>query len=136
MNNTNKKMNVFSRVYKRASKSPFFDHGTVLWLACFINKTEDEITLNYDRYIYLHRATNGSICGISVSKKLLEDNPDFEDMQYMEGTLMYAFLLLHIEEICAFCEHFRDEFIELFLIPPLDYFSVAEKYWLQKISDA
>jgi hypothetical protein len=71
-----------------------------------------------------------------VSKQILAENPEFEDLRYMEGIPMYGFLLLHVEEICAFCELFRDEFIDIFLIPPLDYFSIAEEYWLKKISDA
>lgn len=135
MSNKTDKKNLFTRVYKRASKSPFDDHGTILWLACITNDNEDGLNLTYERYIYLHREVNGAICGISVSKQILAENPEFEDMRYLEGIPMYAFLLLHVEEICAFCEVFRDEFIDVFLIPPLDYFAAAEKYWLDIISD-
>lgn len=130
------KVHVFSRVYKRVSKSPYEDHSTTLWLAALVSATGDVMALNYDRYIYLHKASNGTICGISVGKKLLEDNPEFEN-RYMEGTLMYAFLLLHIDEICAFLDrNFREQFIEMYLLPPKEYFSIAEKYWLERISDA
>ena len=54
----------------------------------------------------------------------------------MTGILMYKFLLLHISEIYEFCDNFRDQFIEVFLIPPLEYFTVADDYWSQVIADA
>lgn len=85
--------------------------------------------------IYVHRESDGSICGISISKKMLSENPEFE-LRHLVGVEMYAFLLLYVEEIAVFCEFFRDEFIDMFLIPPLTYFTLAEKYWLEKISDA
>ena len=83
----------------------------------------------------MHRELCGRICGISISRQLLEDNEEFED-RYLDGIEMYAFLLLHIEKIAAFCEFFKEEFKDIFLIPPSTYFAVTERYWLDKISDA
>ncbi|MEP7706539.1 hypothetical protein [Paraglaciecola sp. 25GB23A] len=129
------KKSQFVKVYKRASQSPFSDHSTMLWLASAICENDLGIEIDYKRYIYVHREIDGTICGISISKKMLSENPDFEN-RYLDGVEMYAFLLIHIEEITAFCEFFRNEFIDMFLIPPLTYFTYAEQYWLEKISDA
>jgi hypothetical protein len=136
MENNTKKQNLFTKVYKRASKSPFEDHGTILWLACCLETDDEDIQLNYERYIYIHKSANGAICGISVSKQILGENPEFEDNKYMTGVLMYKFLLLHISEMYEFCDVFRDQFIEVFLIPPLEYFTAADDYWSQVVADA
>lgn len=129
------KENKFTKVYQRASKSPFDDHGTILWLACYTGTDNGGMQLTYERYLYLHRTSKGEICGISISKQIHSENPEFSD-RYLSGYQMYKFLLLHIEEICEFCETvFREEFISVFLIPPIDYFSIAEDYWLQYVSE-
>jgi hypothetical protein len=135
MSNNSKKKSQFSKVYKRTSQSPFDDHSTMLWLATSIGENNEELSIGYERYIYVHRHISGGVVGISISKQMLAENPDFEG-RYLDGIVMYAFLLLHIDEIAAFCEFFRVEFEEMFLIPPLDYFVIAEKVWLEKISDA
>lgn len=135
MSNKGEKKSQFSRVYQRASKSPFLDHSTLLWLASAVCGNELDLAISYERYIYIHRETTGSVCGISVSKQILAENPEFEE-RYLDGVEMYAFLLLHIDEIAAFCELFKDEFETIFLLAPLDYFEVAERVWLEKISEA
>jgi hypothetical protein len=42
---------------------------------------------------------------------------------------MYQFLLLHLDEIRAFCQLFEEEFMEVFLISPRDYFDIAGNNW-------
>ncbi|PKH00886.1 hypothetical protein [Paraglaciecola sp. MB-3u-78] len=138
MSDTNTKKSQFYKVYSRSSKSPWNDHRTITWLA-HAQKTEDgEVILGYERYIYVHLGSSGQICGISISKQLLAENSEQFDSKYLEGgsVEMYAFLLLHIEEISVFCELFRDDFLKTFLLPPDIYFNAAEKYWLEKICDA
>lgn len=128
------KKSIFTRVYKRASKSPYQDAGTYLWLGSALVENKLGIEVDYSRYIYLHRHADGSILGISVSKQMLDENPEFEN-RYIEGELMYAFLLLHLEEICDFCCLFEREFEEVFLLKPLDFFCAFEQHCLKKLSD-
>jgi hypothetical protein len=137
MSDTNTKKNQFYKIYQRESKSPWADHSTITWLAQAKATKDGQITLGYERYIYVHLESSSQICGISVSKQLLAENPDFES-RYIEADSveMYAFLLLHIEEITKFCELFKDEFLKTFLLPPSIYFAATEKYWLEKICDA
>tara|TARA_R110001583_G_scaffold185897_1_gene346242 strand:+ start:1241 stop:1546 length:306 start_codon:yes stop_codon:yes gene_type:complete len=96
---------------------------------------EEGLVLGYDRYIYVHRGSSGKVVGISISKQLLAENPEFES-RYLDDITMYAFLLLYVDEIAAFCEFFKEEFTDIFLIPPADYFAISEQYWLEKISNA
>jgi hypothetical protein len=137
MSDTNTKKSQFYKVYSRSSKSPWDDHSTICWLASAERSKDDELILRYDRYIYVHREASGKICGVSISKQLLTENPEFES-KFIEGgsVEMYAFLLLHLDEITKFCELFRDEFLKTFILPPSIYFEAAEKYWLEKICDA
>ncbi|MDO6559411.1 hypothetical protein [Paraglaciecola chathamensis] len=135
MRNTNKAPSQFTKVYKRESKSPFDDHCTMLWLASATCSAENNLDLGYERYIYVHKDNAGKVVGISISKQLLEENPEFES-RYLNDITMYAFLLLYVEEIAAFCEFFKEEFTDMFLIPPADYFAISEQYWLEKISNA
>lgn len=125
--------NRLTKVYKRASKSPFNDHSTILILASVQYDVNEDAILDYSRYIYLHRSVDGTVCGISISKLLLSEWPDYPD-RYMKGDTMLAFLLDNIEEICVFLEQFKDDFIELFMIDPLAYFTAAEEYWTQRLS--
>ncbi len=85
----------FIRKYKRASRSPFDDHSTLLFLAD-VNDSNDEIELSFVNYIYLHRDEVGRAVGISISKAMLEAQPEFES-KYLEGIEMYAFLLTYID---------------------------------------
>ena len=135
MKNSNKTHNQFAKVYKRASQSLFDDHSTMLWLASVTRSSEEEgLVLGYERYIYVHRGSSGKVVGISISKQMLVENPEFES-RYLDDITMYAFLLLYVEEIAAFCEFFKEEFTDMFLIPPADYFAISEQYWLEKISE-
>tara|TARA_R110000851_G_scaffold67191_4_gene151667 strand:- start:59161 stop:59568 length:408 start_codon:yes stop_codon:yes gene_type:complete len=114
------------RVYKRQSKSPWTDHSTVLLLAD--HKLEnDEIQLSFNKYIYLHRNVEGQILGISISKSILESNPEFQT-QYLEGIDAYMMLLIYIDDIAAFCELFSKEFVSIFGIHPNYYFEAAEQF--------
>ena len=90
----------FIRQYVRASKSPWDDSSTILLLADVVDKQTKE--LGFTNYIYLHRGSVGSVLGISISQHLLAANPEFSE-RYLEGIEMYAFLLIHIEDIINFC---------------------------------
>ena len=123
----------FIRVYKRASKSPFSeDATTVLFYADSKTSKTGDLELSFTNYIYLHKNVAGKILGISISKSLLIDNPEFES-QYLQGIEMIAFLLIYIEKIKAFCCLFKEEFESLFLLDPVSYFEIAESHWLSLI---
>ena len=125
----------FIRKYKRQSKSIWkdVDDSTVLLLAD-VEHNQTGITLNYVNYVYLHRDEVGRILGISISKALLDANPDF-DSRYLSGIEMYGFLLMYIDEITRFCEHFSDEFEAIFGLDPISYFEAAELRWFTHIRD-
>ncbi|MBH0051984.1 hypothetical protein [Pseudoalteromonas sp. SWYJZ19] len=123
----------FIRQYVRASKSPWEDASTLLLLADVIDK--QTLELGFTNYIYLHRDSVGSVLGISISKDLLAANPEFSD-RYLEGIEMYAFLLIHIEDITNFCNLFSAEFEQLFMLKPNVYFAAAEDSWLRLIESS
>ncbi|MDN3476534.1 hypothetical protein [Pseudoalteromonas sp. APC 3355] len=123
----------FIRQYVRASKSPWEDASTILLLADVIDKQTKE--LGFTNYIYLHRDSVGSVLGISISQQLLAANPEFSE-RYLEGIEMYAFLLIHIEDITNFCNLFSAEFEQLFMLKPNVYFAAAEDSWLRLIESS
>lgn len=123
--------NRFVSKYKRKSQSPWEDDSKILWLADY-RQDEGKLRLDYGHYIYLHRDEVGRVLGISISKQMLEEHPEFES-RYLEDVEMYAMLLLYREEISYFCGLFSDEFQELFLLPPEEYFTLAEGWWLNKL---
>ena len=117
----------FIRQYVRASRSPWDDSSTILLLADVVDK--QTLELGFTNYIYLHRDTVGSVLGISISQQLQAANPEFSE-RYLEGIEMYAFLLIHIEEITKFCGLFTAEFEQLFMLKPNEYFAATECHWL------
>tara|TARA_R110002051_G_scaffold315168_1_gene393255 strand:+ start:867 stop:1259 length:393 start_codon:yes stop_codon:yes gene_type:complete len=117
----------FIRQYVRASRSPWDDSSTILLLADVVDKQTKE--LGFTNYIYLHRDSVGSVLGISISQQLLAANPEFLE-RYLEGIEMYAFLLVHTEDITNFCSLFTAEFEQLFMLRPNEYFAAAECHWL------
>ncbi|MDP2561189.1 hypothetical protein [Psychrobium sp. 1_MG-2023] len=126
----------FIRKYKRASKSIWDnDDSTILLLADIKGNDDGERAFNFTRYIYLHRDNVGNVLGISISKAMLDEHPDFSG-RYLEGVEMFAMLLLYIDDITEFCTLFADEFERIFLLEPRDYFEAAELRWFSILGDA
>jgi hypothetical protein len=126
----------FIRKYKRQSKSPWEnDSSTILLYADVVSSDKNEVELGYTNYIYLHRDDVGRVLGISISKTMLEDNPDFAS-RYLEDIHAYCFLLIHIEKIANFCCLFTEEFESIFLLEPRAYFATAESRWFNIIENA
>ena len=123
----------FIRQYVRASQSPWDDSSTILLLADVVDK--QALELGFTHYIYLHRDSVGSVLGISISQQLLAANPEFSQ-RYLKGVEMYAFLLIHIEDITNFCSLFSAEFEQLFMMKPSEYFAAAEDSWLRLIESS
>ncbi len=73
----------FIRKYKRASKSIWnTDSSTLLLLADAVNDI-DGVELSFSNYIYLHQDNVGRVLGISISKAMLVQHPEFES-RYLE----------------------------------------------------
>jgi len=123
----------FIRQYVRANRSPWDDSSTILLLADVVDK--QTLELGFTNYVYLHRDRVGCVLGISISQQLLAANPEFSQ-RYLEGIEMYAFLLIHIEDITNFCSLFSAEFEQLFMIKPSEYFAAAEDSWLRLIESS
>lgn len=125
----------FIRKYKRQSKSIWEDDASTLLLYADVEQIKDKrLTLNFTRYVYLHRDDVGKVLGISVSNKMLEETPEF-DSRYLEDIEMYGFLLMHLDIITEFCCLFSDEFERIFLLEPRDYFEAAELRWFSILRD-
>ncbi|MDC9526791.1 hypothetical protein PSH54_15030 [Pseudoalteromonas sp. Angola-30] len=122
----------FIRQYVRASKTPWDDCTTVLLLADIVDKKT--MDLSFTNYVYLHRDSVGQTLGISISKQLLEANPEFTS-RYLEGIEMVGFLLIYLEQIAEFCELFHEEFQSLFMLTPSSFFRVAESEWLAELNN-
>ena len=127
------KKSLFIRLYQRASKSPWDDKSTILLYADTTIKA-GTVELDFTRYIYLHRDDVGRIQGISISKTMLNDNPEFES-QYLSDYDMYTCLLVYVNEITEFCCLFADEFEQVFLLDPKSYFEAAAMHWCSKIEN-
>ena len=127
----------FSRIYKRTSKSPFRDSNTLLFLADVIEQNKGAIKLGFENYIYLHRAESGENLGISVSRQLLDKSNlnDIHYAKYMSGSLMYRFLLEHLNDITQFCNIFEDEFVGMFMLPPDEFFCLAKNVWQKYLQE-
>jgi len=130
------KKSQFIRKYKRQSQSIWKgrDMSTLLLYCDVVSSDENNVELSYTNYIYLHRDEVGQVLGLSISKTMLEDNPDFAS-RYLEDIHMYCFLLVHIDRITAFCCLFADEFENIFLLDPRTFFEAAEMRWLNIIED-
>jgi hypothetical protein len=118
----------FVKKYTRESKSPFCDASTSLLLANVTSEPDDALTVDYSRYIYLHRDDIGKVVGISISKNIQAEHSNIES-QYLTGVKMYELLLFYIDEIEIFCEYWSDEFESFFLLPPDDFFESARWRW-------
>lgn len=107
------KKSPFIREYQRQSKSPWSDHSTILLLSGHQVTQDGDIELSFSRYIYQHRDSAGRILGMSISKSIQEEHPEF-DSQYLENLDMYMLLLQLKEEIQSFCGLFDGEFEAIF----------------------
>jgi len=124
----------FIREYKRESKSPFADKSTILLLAGHTLKEDGEIELTYDNYIYQHRDACGRVLGISLSKSIAAQHPEF-DSRYLTEADMALVMLIYKDEICEFCTLFEDEFKSIFCLPPATHFEAMEQEWIKQLEN-
>ena len=128
------KKSLFIRKFVRSSRSPWQDSSTNLLYAKIEESTGD---IDFSQYIYLHRDEIGRILGISRSKSLMGENPEFESQYLSVNDIhMYALLLLYIEEITEFTSRFSDQFEQVFMLNPRSYFEVAAQHWCSIIENA
>ena len=124
----------FIREYKRESKSPFADKSTILLLAEHTLNENGEIELTYGNYIYQHRDACGRVLGVSLSKSIAAQHPEF-DSRYLNEADMALVMLIYKDEICEFCTLFEDEFKLIFCLPPLIYFEAMEQEWVKQLEN-
>ena len=125
------------RNYVRQSRSIWKgrDKSRLLLYCDVLSSAENNVELSFTNYIYMHRDDLGRPLGLSISKKMLEDNNDFTS-RYLEDIEMYCYLLLHIDKITDFCCLFSSAFFDIFLLEPRAYFEAAEIQWLNIIENA
>ncbi len=116
------------RKYKRQSKSPFTgDDSTILLLANLEIKGED-LRLDYQRYIYLHRSVTGQWLGISLSSSLIDELSDGKG-KYRNHREALTVLLGYHEEIRNFLKHFSDEIESVFGIDAETWMIACKARW-------
>jgi len=124
----------FVREYKRQSRSPFEGDTHTILLLADVSEEEGQLYISFSRYIYLHRDSCGRALGISISKSLVNEHPNIEQ-QYLTGADMTGLLLFYKEELTAFCSYFSDEFEQLYMMPPHEFFEAAELRWNRLVID-
>ena len=110
----------FVRLYKRQSKSPFDDASTILLLANVSITKEQNIKLDFSRFIYLHRDCLGKPLGLSVSDKMMKEELKLKS-KYISIEHAFPVLNTYLEEIENFCQIWAADFEDLFLLPPREY---------------
>ncbi|MBT1066158.1 hypothetical protein KJY73_21460 [Bowmanella sp. Y26] len=123
------------RLYQRASRSPFTgDTSTILLLANLV-RTDQNLALQFDRYIYLHRDAVGRWLGISLSNQLIDELNDRQG-KYRRGIAMVETLYKLREEIAMFLVHFSDEFETVFGVDAEGWIEAAYLRWRMILLDA
>lgn len=116
------------RKYQRQSRSPFEgDDSTILLLANATVKA-NEVEVNYQRYIYLHRDEVGRWLGISISKSI-EDSLDDGGGKYRQGAEALLLLLSYNQEISNFLRLFSDEVESIFGIDAETWMIACKARW-------
>ena len=120
------------RKYKRQSRSPFVgDDSTILLLANLEIEGED-LRLDFQRYIYLHRSETGQWLGISLSSSLIDELSDGKG-KYRSHREALTVLLRYHEEIRAFLKHFSDEIESVFGIDAETWMIACKARWRKLI---
>ena len=116
------------RKYKRQSKSPFTgDDSTILLLANLEIEGED-LRLDYQRYIYLHRSETGQWLGISLSSSLIDELSDGKG-KYRNHREALTVLLRYHEEITNFLRNFSDDVESIFGIDAETWMIACKARW-------
>jgi len=116
------------RKYKRQSKSPFTGDDSTILLLANLEIEGENLLLDYQRYIYLHRSETGQWLGISLSSSLIDELSDGKG-KYRNHREALTVLLGYHEEIRNFLKHFSDEIESVFGIDAETWMIACKARW-------
>lgn len=116
------------RKYVRQSRSPFDGDDSTILLLATVSEDNDQITVSYDRYIYLHRDEVGRWLGISMSKAIEDELADGKG-KYREGKEALLVLIQYHVNIKQFLIYFSDEIEALFGIDAETWLYACRARW-------
>lgn len=120
------------RKYKRQSRSPFVGDDSTILLLANLEIEDENLRLDYQRYIYLHRSETGQWLGISLSSSLIDELSDGKG-KYRNHREAPTVLLRYHEEIRAFLKHFSDEIESVFGIDAETWMIACKARWRKLI---
>ena len=120
------------RKYVRQSRSPFVGDDSTILLLASLSEESNQITLSYDRYIYLHRDQVGRWLGISISKALEEELADGGG-KYREHASALSVLLRYHSDIKTFLSFFSDEVETIFGLDSETWLYACKARWLKRL---
>lgn len=120
------------RKYVRQSRSPFVDDDSTILLLASLSEESNQITVSYDRYIYLHRDQVGRWLGISISKALEEELADGGG-KYREHASALRVLLRYHSDIKTFLSFFSDEVETIFGLDSETWLYACKARWLKRL---
>jgi hypothetical protein len=116
------------RKYKRQSRSPFLGDDSTILLLANLEIEGENLRLDYQRYIYLHRSETGQWLGISLSSSLIDELSDGKG-KYRNHREALTVLLGYHEEIRNFLKHFSDEIESVFGIDAETWMIACRARW-------
>ena len=116
------------RKYKRQSRSPFVGDDSTILLLANLEIEGENLLLDYQRYIYLHRSETGQWLGISLSSSLIDELSDGKG-KYRNHREALTVLLRYHEEIRTFLKHFSDEIESVFGIDAETWMIACKARW-------
>lgn len=116
------------RKYKRQSRSPFVGDDSTILLLANLEIEGENLRLDYQRYIYLHRSETGQWLGISLSSSLIDELSDGKG-KYRNHREALIVLLGYHEEIRNFLKHFSDEIELVFGIDAETWMIACKARW-------
>lgn len=114
--------------YKRQSRSPFIGDDSTILLLANLDIEGENLRLDYQRYIYLHRNQKGQWLGISLSSTLIDELSDGKG-KYRNHKEVLIVLLRYYEEIRDFLKHFSDEIESVFGIDAETWMIACKARW-------
>jgi len=116
------------RKYKRQSRSPFVGDDSTILLLANLEIEDEDLRLNFQRYIYLHRSETGQWLGISLSSSLIDELSDGKG-KYRNHREALTVLLRYHEEITNFLRNFSDDVESIFGIDAETWMIACKARW-------
>lgn len=116
------------RKYKRQSRSPFVGDDSTILLLANLEIEDEDLRLDFQRYIYLHRSETGQWLGISLSSSLIDELSDGKG-KYRNHREALTVLLRYHEEITNFLRNFSDDVESIFGIDAETWMIACKARW-------